>query len=77
MFIRQTKTRNAATGEDYITFRLLVSERVGKQVRQRTLLNLGRYFSLPKDLWPVLCSRMYVLLSGQKEIDAAACSTCR
>lgn len=47
------------------TFRLVVSERVGKQVRQRTLLNLGRHFSLPKEEWPFLCARIEQILSGQ------------
>jgi len=42
MFIRQTKTRNTASGSAYTTFRLVASDRVGKQVRQHTLLNLGR-----------------------------------
>ncbi|MFA7060301.1 MAG: hypothetical protein WC156_05730 [Pedobacter sp.] len=68
MLIRQTKTRNATIGEPYSTFRLVASERVGKQVRQRTLLNLGRHFSLAKDEWPFLCSRIEFLLSGQKEL---------
>ena len=68
MFIRQTKTRNATTGEAYITFRLVTSERVGKQVRQRTLLNLGRQFALPKDEWPQLCSRIEQILSGQASL---------
>jgi len=65
MFIRQTKTRNATTGESYTTFRLVASERVGKQVRQRTLLNLGRGFTLAQDEWPLLCSRIEQVLSGQ------------
>jgi transposase len=68
MFIRQTKTRNATTGEAYVTFRLVISERVAKQVRQRTLLNLGRHFPLPKDEWPFLCGRIEFLLSGQREL---------
>ena len=65
MFIRQTKTSNSTTGESYVTFRLVASERVGKQVRQRTLLNLGRQFNLAKDEWPLLCSRIEQILSGQ------------
>jgi len=65
MFIRQTKTRNATTGEAYFTFRIVTSERLGKQVSQRTILNLGRHFSLAKEQWPVLCSRIEQLLSGQ------------
>jgi hypothetical protein len=65
MFIRQTKTRNATTGEAYFTFRIVVSQRLGKQVSQRTILNLGRHFSLPKEEWPLLCSQIEQLLSGQ------------
>ncbi len=45
MFIRRAKTRNKATGEAYFTHRLVASLRAGKQVRQVTLLNLGRHFA--------------------------------
>jgi len=65
MYIRQTKTRSAKSGENYFTFRLVASVRVGSKVRQRTLLNLGSNFSLSKDLWPRLCSRIDQLLAGQ------------
>ena len=65
MFIRQTKTRNSTTSESYTTFRLVASERVGKQVRQRTLLNLGRGFSLAREEWPLLCIRIEQIVSGQ------------
>ena len=65
MYIRQTKTRSSKTGEDYTTFRLVASERVGTKVRQRTLLNLGKNFSLPKEQWPQLCARIDQILSGQ------------
>jgi len=65
MFIRQTKTSTSATGEAYFTFRLVASERVGSKVRQRTLLNLGRNFSLPREKWPQLCARIEQILSGQ------------
>lgn len=77
MFIRQTKTRNSTTGESYNTFRLVASERVGKQVRQRTLLNLGRQFSLAKDEWPLLCTRIEQILSGQGSLllESAAIET--
>ena len=50
MFIRRTKTRSAQ-GHDYFTFRLVESVRIGDKVRQRTLLNLGSDFSLPKSQW--------------------------
>jgi transposase len=66
MYIRQTKTSNSSTRETYSTFRLVVSERVMNKVKQRTLLNLGKYFSLPKEKWPILCSRIEILLSGQQ-----------
>lgn len=65
MYIRQTKTRSAKAGEDYFTFRLVASERVGTKVRQRTLLNLGTNFSLAKNLWSRLCARIDQLLAGQ------------
>ena len=48
MFIRKTATRNKSANESYFTFRLVTSERTGKQVRQITLLNLGRQFDLPQ-----------------------------
>jgi transposase len=65
MFIRKTKTRNSNGSEDYTTFRLVTSERTGKQVRQRTLLNLGRGFSLAREDWPLLCIRIEQIVSGQ------------
>lgn len=66
MFIRQTKTGSSTTlGESYITYRLVSSERIGKQVRQQTLLNLGRHFTLPREKWSSLCTRIEQLLRGQ------------
>jgi hypothetical protein len=65
MFIRKTATRNKSANESYVTFRLVTSERSGKQVRQITLLNLGRQFVLPRSDWPRLCARIEALLAGQ------------
>lgn len=65
MFIRKTATRNKSANKSYFTFRLVTSERTGKQVRQITLLNLGRQFDLPQDDWPRLCARIEALLAGQ------------
>lgn len=65
MFIRQTKTSNTISGEAYYTFRLVASERIGGKVRQQTLLNLGKNFSLPREQWPQLCARIEQILSGQ------------
>ncbi len=65
MFIRKTTTRNESGNEPYFTFRLVASERTGNQVRQITLLNLGRHFDLPQPDWPRLCARIEALLAGQ------------
>lgn len=65
MYIRQTKTRNSTTGEAYTTFRLVTSERIGKKVHQKTLLNLGRGFTLTQEKWQLLCIRIEQILSGQ------------
>lgn len=65
MFIRKTTTRNKTATESYFTFRLVASERTGDQVRQVTLLNLGRHFDLPQPDWPRLCARIDALLAGQ------------
>ncbi|MBA2589834.1 MAG: IS1634 family transposase [Alphaproteobacteria bacterium] len=65
MFIRKTATRHKSTDEAYFTFRLASSARTGKQVRQITLLNLGRHFDLPRSDWPRLCGRIDALLAGQ------------
>ncbi len=68
MFIRQTKTSNSTSGEAYLTFRLVASERIGGKVRQQTLLNLGRNFSLPREQWPQLCARIEQILSGEMNL---------
>jgi hypothetical protein len=65
MFIRNTATRNKSANETYFTFRLVTSERTGKQVRQITLLILGRQFDLPQGDWPRLCARIEASLAGQ------------
>lgn len=65
MFIRQTKTSTSSSGKAYFTYRLVTSERVGKKIRQKTLLNLGRHFDLPREQWPQLCLRLDNILTGQ------------
>jgi hypothetical protein len=65
MFIRCTTTRSKQSGEAYQTYRLVENERVGGQVKQRTLLNLGRHFDVPKSQWAELSSRISQLLSIQ------------
>ena len=65
MFIRRTQTRNRTSGEPYVTFRLVHSERVGSAVKQTTLLNLGSHFDLPQVHWPALAQRIDELVHGQ------------
>ena len=67
MFIRRTLTRRTG-GQDYHSYRLVHNERDGDKVRQRTLLNLGSDFDLPKEAWPELCRRIDESLNGQAPI---------
>ena len=65
MFIRRTQTRSRACGDNYCTFRLVESARVGSAIKQTTLLNLGSHFDLPQAHWPALAARIDGLLRGQ------------
>jgi hypothetical protein len=44
---------------------LVESERTEKGVRQRTLLNLGTDFSLPREKWPEVASRVQQVIRGE------------
>ena len=68
MFVRHTKTGTASDGSDRITFRLVESRREGDKIRQRTLLNLGRNFSVKREHWPALCQRIKEHISGQRAL---------
>jgi transposase len=68
MYIRRTTIKSRKDGGQYYTYRLVRSERVGKKVHQRTLLNLGTNFSLPRKQWPELVSRIQNVIDGQIEI---------
>jgi len=65
MFIRRTNTRNSKTGAAYFTHRLVEAVRMGKAVKQRTLLNLGTHFDLPQADWADLAGRIDEVLQGQ------------
>ena len=62
MFIRKTKTKSLEDGEAYFTYRLVESVREGQQVKQRTLLNLGKDFAIEPQHWPLLTARIEQLL---------------
>jgi transposase len=68
MYIRRTQTRSNATGEHYFTYRLVRSERIAGKVKQVTLLNLGRHFSVDQSFWPALCVRIEELMAGQASL---------
>ena len=69
MFIRRTKISSSSSGEAHYTFRLVASKRIGRKVQQKTLLNLGANFSLSRELWPQLCSRIDEITTGQLTFD--------
>ncbi len=71
MYIRRTTIKSRQTGEPYYTYRLVDSIREGKQVRQRTLLNLGRRFEVPREQWPALVQRIEHLVGGQQDLMPA------
>lgn len=68
MFIRRTKTRTTDSGEHYYSYRLVTTYRVGAQVRQRTLLNLGSSFCFPREQWPELTQRIEQIILGQQAL---------
>ena len=74
MFIRRTQTRSKASGQSYVTHRLVQSERIGARVKQTTLLNLGAHFHLPQAQWAALAQRVEQLLHGATALlDSTLC----
>lgn len=65
MYIRRTAIKSRRTGEPYYTYRLVESVRSADEVRQRTLLNLGRHFDVPRERWALLAQRIEQLTSPQ------------
>jgi hypothetical protein len=64
MYIRRTKTKTAEHGEDSFTYRIVESVREATQVKQRTLLNLGKDLVIEPAHWPLLAARIEQLLQG-------------
>jgi transposase len=60
MFIRSTSTTKK--NKTYLTYKLVESRRVDGAPRQRTLLNLGADFDLPRDEWKPLADRIEEIL---------------
>jgi len=74
VFIRRTQTRNRISGEPYTTHRLVETCRVGANVKQTTLLNLGSHFDLPQQQWPALARHIDELLRAQQPLWDATLS---
>ncbi len=68
MFIRRTSIKSRRSGEPYYTYRLVESVRQGERVRQRTLLNLGRHFDVPREQWAALSQHIDDLINGQQAL---------
>jgi transposase len=67
MYIRRTSIKSRRAGEPYYTYRLVESVRSDGRVRQRTLLNLGRHFDVPRAQWAALSQRIEQLVGRQSE----------
>ncbi len=52
-----------------MTHRLVESRREGDKVRQKTLLNLGRTFSIAKEDWRLVCQRVDELMTNQATLN--------
>jgi hypothetical protein len=70
MYIRRTKTKTLSENEAYYTYRIVESIRLGKKVKQRTLLNLGKVFPIASEHWPLLCARIEQLLQNETSVQA-------
>ena len=64
MFIRRTTTRSMDSGVRYFSYRLVHSVQTGQKIQQKTLLNLGRHFTVEKEHWPLLCKRVQDICKG-------------
>ena len=64
MYILKTKTKSTPNGGGSHTYRIVESFRVGMQVKQRILLNLGKDFAIEHTHWPLLTARIDQLLQG-------------
>jgi len=72
MYIRRTTIKSRKDGKQYYTYRLVESERTQKGVSQRTLINLGTAFSLPRDQWSELASRIQEVIGGEDKLFKAS-----
>jgi transposase len=70
MFIRKVPHKNIKTRKEYYTYKLVDSIRTERGPRQRTVLNLGVEFSLPKEQWKDLANCIEEIITGQQSLIA-------
>jgi hypothetical protein len=68
MFIRKVPHKNTKTRKEYYTYKLVDSIRTERGPRQRTVLNLGVDFSLPKEQWKDLANCIEEIITGQQRL---------
>jgi len=61
MYIRRTTIKSRKDGKQYFTYRFVESQRIGKKIRQHTILNIGTNFLLPRTENP---GKFLTLLTG-------------
>ena len=71
MFIRATKTHSVG-GQPGYSCRLVQSVRCGAAVQQKTLLNLGTDYAVPRALWADVAAHAERLLRGQSALFEVA-----
>ena len=71
MFLRATKTHSVG-GQPGYSCRLVQSVRCGAAVQQKTLLNLGTDYAVPRALWADVAAHAERLLRGQSALFEVA-----
>lgn len=73
MFIKKILKKNRSDIHKYVTYRLCISYRIGKVVRQKTVLHLGKLDELTsEDQFKELADRIDALIEGQSEFFGKA-----
>jgi len=69
MYIRKTVSKSKKHGgKKYYTYRLVESVRIGKKVKQHTLLNLGADFHVDQSQWSDLAKRIEDIIKGRSSL---------
>ena len=68
MFIRKVPHKHKKTKKEYYTYKLVDSFRTERGPRQRTVLNLGVDFDLPKEQWKDLANCIEEIITGQTSL---------